>query len=95
MKPTSDRLCDAHFGAQLLLEIAQERSVEPILKKVVDHAVECMRFVISQVRLVEKGVLCAPKRSADTASCRFGSMESRSLVAYGCGATGPGEGVWL
>ena len=57
--PTSDRRFDPHFGAQLLLEIAQERSVEPLLKKVVERAVERTEFVFSQVWLIKKGDLCA------------------------------------
>jgi hypothetical protein len=59
MDPTSDRRFDPHFGAQLLLEIAQERSVEPLLKKIVERAVERTEFVFSQVWLIEKGDLCA------------------------------------
>jgi len=43
----------------LLLEIAQERSVEPLLKKIVERAVERTEFVFSQVWLIEKGDLCA------------------------------------
>ena len=39
MEPTSDKRFDPHSGAQLLLEIAQEQSVEPILKKIVEYAV--------------------------------------------------------
>jgi transcriptional regulator with GAF, ATPase, and Fis domain len=59
MEPTSDRRFDPHFGAQLLLEIAQERSVEPLLKKIVESAVERTEFVFSQVWLIKKGDLCA------------------------------------
>src|ERR1051325_1208079 len=56
---TSDRRFDPHFGTQLLLEIAQERSVEPLLKKIVERAVERTEFVFSQVWLIKKGDLCA------------------------------------
>jgi hypothetical protein len=59
MEPTSDRRFDPYFGAQLLLEIAQERSVEPLLKKIVERAVERTEFVFSQVWLIKKGDLCA------------------------------------
>ena len=58
MESASDRRFDPHFGVQLLLEIAQERSVEPILKKVVTSAVEHTEFVISQIWLIRKGDLC-------------------------------------
>jgi transcriptional regulator with GAF, ATPase, and Fis domain len=59
MPPTSDQRFDPHIGVQLLLEIAQERSVEPILKKVVERAVENTEFVFSQIWLIDKGDLCA------------------------------------
>ena len=59
MEPASDRRFDPHFGAQLLLEIAQERSVEPLLKRIVERAVERTEFVFSQVWLIKKGDLCA------------------------------------
>lgn len=58
MEPTSDRRFDPLLGVQLLLEIAQERSVEPILKKIVENAVESAQFVYSQVWLIKKGDLC-------------------------------------
>jgi transcriptional regulator with GAF, ATPase, and Fis domain len=45
------------LGVQLLLDIARERSVESILKKLVD-SVERTEFVFSQVWLVEKGDRC-------------------------------------
>lgn len=43
----------------MLLEIAQERSVEPILRNLVQRAVESTEFVISQVWLIRKGDLCS------------------------------------
>ena len=58
MEPTSDRRFDPLLGVQLLLEIAQERSVEPILKKLVAYAVERAQFTYSQVWLIKKGDLC-------------------------------------
>jgi formate hydrogenlyase transcriptional activator len=59
MKPTSDRRFDPLVGTQLLLEFAQERSVERLLKLIVDRAVEQAQFAFSQVWLIEKGDLCA------------------------------------
>jgi transcriptional regulator with GAF, ATPase, and Fis domain len=59
MEPASDKRFDPHLGVQLLLDIAQERSVEPILQKIVACAVERTQFVFSQVWLLEKGDLCA------------------------------------
>jgi transcriptional regulator with GAF, ATPase, and Fis domain len=59
MAPTSDRRFDTHSGVQLLLEIAREHSVEPILNKIVAYAVERTEFVFSQVWLIKKGDLCS------------------------------------
>ncbi len=59
MEATSDRRFDTHSGVQLLLEIAREHSVEPILNKIVAYAVERTEFVFSQVWLIKKGDLCS------------------------------------
>jgi transcriptional regulator with GAF, ATPase, and Fis domain len=68
VEPSSDKRFDAHLGVQVLLDIGQEHSVEPILKKIVDCAVERTQFVFSQVWLIEKGDLCATcKYSAECA----------------------------
>jgi len=56
---TKDKRFDPHLGVQLLLEIARERSAEPILKRIVEYAVERTEFVFSQVWLIKKGDLCA------------------------------------
>jgi hypothetical protein len=58
MEPTSDQRFDTHSGVQLLLEIAREHSVEPILNKIVAYAVERTEFVFSQMWLIRKGDLC-------------------------------------
>jgi transcriptional regulator with GAF, ATPase, and Fis domain len=87
MEPVSDRRFDPHFGVQLLLEIAQERSVGPILKRVVERAVEHTEFVISQVWLIQKGDLCP--------TCKYRSDcadQSRCLhLAAGKRRAVPGE----
>ena len=57
MESTSDRRFDPHFGAQLLLEMAQEKSLAPLLKKIV-AAVERTQFMFAQVWLIEKGDRC-------------------------------------
>ena len=62
--PTSDRRFDPHSGVQLLLEIARERMVEPILKKIAEYAVERTEFVLSQVWSIDKGDLCARVKGA-------------------------------
>ncbi len=59
MEQASDRRFDPNLGVQLLLEMAEERSLEPILKKIVDRAVGDTQFAFSQVWLIEKGDLCA------------------------------------
>jgi len=73
MEPSADQRFDAHFGVQFLLEIARERSVEPLLKKVVENGVKHTEFVISQVWLVKKGDLCPTCRyrpeCADQSRC--------------------------
>ena len=46
MELESHNRFDPQKLAQLLVEIAQERSVEPIFKKVVEHAVEETAFVV-------------------------------------------------
>ena len=89
MELASDRRFDTHFGVQLLLEIAQERSVGPILKKVVERAVDHTEFVFSQVWLIQKGDLCA--------TCRRRSVcddQSRCLhLVAGRGRSLPNPGM--
>jgi formate hydrogenlyase transcriptional activator len=91
MEPTSDRRFDTHSGVQLLLEIAREHSVEPILNKIVEYAVERTQFVFSQVWLIKKGDLCA--------TCKYQSEcadQSRCLhLVAGGGRTRPSEGQAL
>jgi transcriptional regulator with GAF, ATPase, and Fis domain len=58
MNSARDKRFDPLGSTQLLLEIARERSVEPILKRVVEYAVERTEFVASQVWLIDKGDLC-------------------------------------
>ncbi len=59
MEATSDRRFDPNFGTQLLLEMAQEHSLEPLLQKIVTRAVDHTQFVFSQIWLIEKGDRCA------------------------------------
>src|SRR4051794_27476685 len=88
MESTSDKRFEANVGVQLLLEMAQERSVEPILKKIVVRAVDHTQFVFSQVWLIEKGDLCA--------SCKYRSEcadQSRCLhLVAGRGRSEPSPG---
>jgi GAF domain-containing protein len=91
MEPASDKWFDPLLATQLLLEIAQERSVEPILKKLVDFSVERTGFAFSTVWLVQKGDLCA--------TCKYRSEcadQSRCLhLVAGRGRSLPGCGKGL
>jgi len=64
MEPNTDKRFDPLLAAQLLLEIAEEQAVEPILKKIVEQAVERTESVFSQVWLVEKRELPQPGRDS-------------------------------
>jgi transcriptional regulator with GAF, ATPase, and Fis domain len=89
MESTSDKRFDANLGVQLLLEMAEERSLAPILKKIVARAVAHTQFVFSQVWLIEKGDLCA--------TCKYRSEcadQSRCLhlvAGSGRAETSPGK----
>lgn len=90
MEPVSDKRFDPLLATQLLLEIAQERSVEPILKKLVDFSVERTGFTFSTVWLVQKGDLCATckyrSECADQSRClHLVAGRGRSLPGYGKG----------
>jgi transcriptional regulator with GAF, ATPase, and Fis domain len=90
MEPTSDKRFDPHRAAQLLLEIAQEHSLEPILRKIVEHGAERTEYVFTQVWLIEKGDLCATCKyradCADQSRClHLVAGKGRSIVAEGKG----------
>ncbi len=51
MEPASDKRFDPLGAAQLLLEIAHEHSLEPILGKTVEHGLERTEYVFTQVWL--------------------------------------------
>ena len=65
MEPASESRFDPNPATQLLLEIANEQSLEHLLRTLVDRAVERPDLVCAQVWLIEKGDLCAscPRRS--------------------------------
>jgi len=90
MESASDKRFDPLMATQLLLEIAQERSVEPILKKLVDFTVERTAFAFCTVWLVRKGDLCATckyrSECADQSRClHLVAGGGRSLPGYGKG----------
>src|SRR5690348_9202787 len=90
MEQASDKRFDPLLATQLLLEIAQERSVEPILKKLVDFSVERTGFAFSTIWLVQKGDLCATcnyrSECADQSRClHLVAGRGRVLPGYGKG----------
>lgn len=88
MDPACDRRFDPHLGTQLLLEIAREHSVERILRKIVERAVERTEFVYSQVWLIRKGDLCGTCKYRDDCP-----DQSRCLhLVAGCGRLRPDAG---
>lgn len=64
MEPASDRRFDPNYAAQILVEIANERSLEKLLQRLSDRAMERSHFACAQIWLIKKGDLCAtcPKR---------------------------------
>jgi transcriptional regulator with GAF, ATPase, and Fis domain len=90
MEPNSSKGFDPLLAAQLLLEIAEEQAVEPILKKIVEQAAERTEFVFSQVWLVEKGDLCASckyrSECPDQTRClHLAAGKGRSILTPGTG----------
>lgn len=68
-----DRRVDPNLASQLLLEMAQERSLEQLLNKLVCHAVARPDVICLQIWLIEMGDRCAicPRRAqcADQNRC--------------------------
>jgi transcriptional regulator with GAF, ATPase, and Fis domain len=64
MESDSDIRFDPNHAALLLLEAAEEQSVEPLLKKIVERGVERPEIACAQIWLIEKGDLCftCPRR---------------------------------
>ena len=65
MEPMADRRLDTNLASQLLLEMAQERSLDLLLSKLVHRAVERPDVISLQIWLIDKGDRCAvcPRRS--------------------------------
>jgi transcriptional regulator with GAF, ATPase, and Fis domain len=64
VETTSDARFDPNFALQLLLDIAHEHSLEQLLQKLVNHAVERPYMSCVQIWLIEAGDRCAncPRR---------------------------------
>jgi transcriptional regulator with GAF, ATPase, and Fis domain len=89
METSLDRRIDPNLASQLLLEMAQERSVDLLLSKLVHRALNRPDMVSMQVWLVEMGDRCevCPRRShcADRSRCLHlvagvGKSDSGALV---------------
>ena len=59
IEPASESRFDPNFAAHILLEIAHEQSLERLLQKLIDRAMERPHMVCGPVWLIEKGDLCA------------------------------------
>jgi PAS domain S-box-containing protein len=90
MEPASDRRLDPDWAAQLLMELAREHSLEKLLQKIVERAMEGPHIVCAQVWLIEKGDLCAtcPHRS----KCPDQSRCLHLVAAKGKSILEPGKG---
>ena len=73
MESNSDRRLDTNLASHLLLEIAQEHSLDLLLDKLVHRAVERTDMACLQIWLIDKGDRCAncPRRRqcADQSRC--------------------------
>lgn len=96
MESASDRRFDVNYAAQLLLELAHEQSVESLLNRLVERAVERPHIVCAQIWLIEKGDLCAtcPRRPVcpDQSRCLHlvaGKAKSAAGTGKGFGRLDP------
>jgi transcriptional regulator with GAF, ATPase, and Fis domain len=64
MEPSDIDLFDAKFALQLLLEVAQEKSLDKLLRRLVDRILEAPAVTRVYLWLIEKGDICAtcPRR---------------------------------
>jgi transcriptional regulator with GAF, ATPase, and Fis domain len=90
MEPTCDRRFDPNYAAQILTEIANERSLEKLLQKLSVRAMERPHFACVQVWLIRKGDLCAtcPKRPEcpDQSRClHLAAAAGKSILGNGKG----------
>ena len=90
MEPTSENRFDANFAVQVLLDIAHERSMETLLTKLIERAMERHHLVCVQVWLIEKGNLCAtwPRRPVcpDQSCClHLVASKGKSILESGKG----------
>jgi len=91
MHPDNESRFDPNFAAQLLLEIAHEKSLDKLLHKRVERAMERPHIICVQVWLLEKGDLCATcpflSQCPDQSHClHLVAVKAKSILD-------PGEGL--
>lgn len=90
MESTSEARFNPNFAAQILMEIAHEHSLETLLNKLTERAMERPHIVCAQVWLVEKGDRCEVcRRRAD---CPDHSHCLHLAAAKAKSICGPGQG---
>jgi transcriptional regulator with GAF, ATPase, and Fis domain len=91
MQSASERRFDPNFAAQLLVEIAHEQSLQTLLQKLIEGAVEPPHIICAQVWLIEKGDRCAtcPFRS----ECRDLSRCLHLVAGKAKSILDPGKGL--
>ncbi len=90
MESASENRFDPNLAAQIFLDIANEQSLDHLLQKLVDRAVERPDIVCAQVWLIDKGDRCAscPRRP----ECPDQSCCLHLVVGKGKSILGPGKG---
>ncbi len=91
MEPASERRFDPNLAAQILLDIGNEQSLDHLLQKLVDRAVERPGLVCAQVWLVDKGDLCAACRRRP--DCPDQARCLHLVVGKGSAVLGPAKGL--
>ena len=81
---------DPNFAAQILIEVAHEQSLERLLQRLTDRAMEKPHIVCAQIWLIEKGDLCAtcPRRPqcVDQSRClHLAAAKGKSILERGRG----------
>src|SRR5258705_13536642 len=88
MESASDSRFDPNYAMQLLLDIAQEQSVEGLLKKLVTRGVgQPSEIVCVQVWLIDKAERCL-RLAAAAGRLPPGLSESANTIAVGTGVLG-------
>src|SRR4029079_18700512 len=90
MPTGSENRFDPNFAAQLLLDVAHEQSLDVLLRKLVERAMERPHMVCVQIWLTGPGDLCAtcPRRP----ECPDQSRCLHLAVAKGKSISEPGKG---